>query len=407
VSRALAALLVAAVVGSPAAAGAQEVTASGSLGAGMFGAQPATSAEVGLDVVGSGWAVGLGARGRWLAGDGFRGEEWDELSEQARVLRYGTAAWSDGEEEGTALSAALGELGAVSLGHGSIIDGYAGGLDVDHGHLGAQARARSGQLSGELLVDDLVAPRIGGVRVAAEAEDDLVFGVAIAGDRLAPLMDGDSAAVAAAALDGELRARTAGDEARGALYADAVGVAGLGAGLHAGASGDALVAGEVRLGARAELRAGSRHYLPGWIGPLYEIERRQMTAAAGAMDGGQLEAARAGGLAGIGAAGALTLDAAGAVTAEVAYAARRGIADVASARALAPFRDHLQAGLWTAAAFGGGRLDALALAAEARLRLPNRMFLRADAARLVRDEGDGLLRPIWLAELALGAALGE
>ena len=392
---------------APAAARAQEVTGSGSLGAGMFGRQPATTAEVGIDLAGPGYALGLGARGRWLSSDGFRGEEWDELSEQARVVRYGTAAWSDGEPGGVALSAALGELGAVSLGHRAIIDGYSSGLDVDHGHLGAQARAQSGRVSGELVVDDLVAARIAGVRVATAAPGDLVLGVSLAGDRVAPAMEGaDSAVVAAAALDGELRARSEGDGARGALTADLVGIAGLAAGLHLGATGDALVAGGVRLGARAELRAGSRHYLPGWIGPLYEIERRRMTAADGAMESGQLDVARAGGLFGIGAAGGLTASADGLVSGEVGYAARRGVSDLVTARVLAPFHDHFQAGLWSAAAVDGDRLDALALAAEARLILRSRMFLRADAARLVRDD-DGLLRPVWLAQLAFGASLGD
>ena len=401
------ALLLAALV-APAAAHAQEVSASGSLGAGAFGAQPATTAEAGIDIAGAGYALGIGARGRWLAEDGFRGEDWDELSEQVGVIRYATAAWSDGEEEGgTALSAAVGELGAVSLGHGSIVGGYSSGLHVDHGHLGAQGRMRSGPVAGELVVDDLVAPRIGGARVAAEIAEAVAVGATVAGDRVAPATDGERAAVAAVAVDGELRTRSEGDAARGALFADAVGIAGLAAGLHAGASGDALVGDGVRLGARAELRAGSRHYVPGWVGPLYEIERRLMTAADGAMTAGQLEVARAGGLAGIGAAGALTASATGIASGEIAVAARRGIADVVTARLLAPFHDHFQAGLWSAAALAGSHIDALALAAEARLELPNRLFLRADAARLVRDDDMGLVRPVWLVQLALGASVGD
>ncbi len=403
--RALAVLL--AVLAPAAAARAQEVSGSGSLGAGIFGPQAVTSAEVGIDLSGSGFALGVGGRARFLAQDGFRGADWDELSEQARVIRYGTAAWTDGDPDGTALSAALGELGGVSLGHASIIDGYASGLDVDHGHLGAQARAQSGAVSGELVLDDLVAPRIGGMRVAAEAADDLFLAASVAGDRTAPTMeDPDGEVVAAAALDGELRAASDDDRVRAALYGDAVAIAGLAAGLHAGASGSAVLAGDVRFGARAELRAGTRHYLPGWIGPLYEIERREMRDASGAMESGQLDAADTGGLAGIGAAGALTVDAPEVASGEIGYTARRGVADVITARALAPFHDRVQAGLWTAAAVRGG-VEALALAAEARVRLPDRMFLRADAARLVREGDAGLLRPVWLVELAVGASLGE
>jgi hypothetical protein len=384
------------VAAGPGSSRAEELTASGSLGAGHFGPQPAATAEIGLDLAGTGWALGLGARGRWLADGGFRGEEWDELSEQARVIRYGNLEWAGGD---AAVSAALGELGLASLGHGSIIDGYSSGLDVDHGHLGAQARARSGRVTGELLVDDLVAPRIAGSRVAVAARDDLLVAASLAGDRVAPLMDGGSDVVAAAGLDGELSA--GGERTRGAIHADLVGIVGLGAGVHLGGSGSTLVTDQIRIGARAELRAGSRHYLPGWVGPLYERDRREMIAADG-MERGQLEAARFGGLAGFGGAGRLTVEAEGVLTGEVGYAARRGVADVATLRLLAPFQSPVQAGVWMAAE----GTEALALALEVRWRLPNRLFLRGDAARLYQDTS-GSLGAIWVAQLALGAVLGE
>src|SRR5690606_489233 len=186
------------------------LSASAALGAGMFGAQPSQSLELGVDLSGPGYALGIGGRARWLAGEGFRAAEWDEASEiAAGVVRYGLVAW-EADDGSAAVSAAVGELGGVTLGHGSIVDGYASGLDVDHGHLGAQVRAARGALAFEALVDDVIAPRIGGARMSWRAAERVELGAQLAGDRAAPemAMDGapGSAMVAAAALDAALLA---------------------------------------------------------------------------------------------------------------------------------------------------------------------------------------------------------
>ena len=416
-------------------AAADDVSASGSLGAGVFAGQAASTAEVGVDAAGDGYAIGLGAGARWLAEGGFRAEEWDEASEWARIVRYALVGWpaggepsggdapgdgdGDGEPDAAWVSAAVGELGGVTVGHGSLVDGFAGGLDVDHGRVGIQASAGRGRVSGELVVDDVIAPRIAGARLALRSGRRLTLGVSAAGDRTAPSMESGAAggggdasdasgeAVAGAALDGEIVGASVGGRARGALHADLVHMIGLGAGLHLGARGQLDLGETVRIGAGGELRAASDQYLPGWIGPLYERDRRELRAADGSMSGGQLDAARAGGLGGLGAAGQLELEARDLVGVAVGYAGRPGLADLVTARVAAPHRAGLQLALWSAAEVEDGAVEAMAVAFELRVRLPGRWFVRGDVARLYREQEGGAYQPVWLGQIALGSMLGD
>lgn len=384
-------------------ANGEEVTASGALGVGMLGAQPASSIEAGIDVAGSGYAFGLAARARFLAVDGFRSEDWDDVSELAGVLRYGVFRWtgadSDDESEVTGV---LGELGGVGLGHRSIVDGYAAGLDIDHGHTGGHVRAKRDRLSGELIIDDLVAPRIGGLRGGYRAGQWLL-GAQLATDRSAPLAMVDTAWVTATAVDAEVQFGNE-DGTFGALYADAAYLVGLGGGLHLGARGRALLGESLLVGARAEARLGTDRYLPGWFGPLYEIDRQYH---AGQAAESQLDRARRGGLGGLGGASTVSIEVPGVATAEASYAARAGTGNLFSGRLSAPFRTVFQLGAWAAAETGDASSGAAAMAIEARLRLPRSLFVRADLSRLYRSAEMAGLRPVWLAQIAFGSVLGE
>lgn len=431
------------VLAAGAPARAQTVTAEGSVGAGMFGTQPSSSMDLGIDLGGTDWAVGLGGRLRWLAGDGFRRADWDEASEIFGVLRYGLWRWQDDRGD-AGVSLALGTLGGVVLGHGTILDGYAAGLDVDHGHVGAQVRGVSGRFAGELVVDDLMAPRIAGLRASMAPAPHVIVGAQLVGDRSAPdgvgpRMDGmtETSLFTAAGVDAELGGATADGDVGGAVYSDLVHLMGLGTGLHLGvrgelalgdgggaggageAIGDGAVAdggmtgesgevwgGAVRLGARLELRAGTSGYLPGWIGPLYERDRRQMIDAAGDAMGGQLSAAHAGGMAGLGGLGGLTADVPGVGSAQVSYALRRGVSDLLTVRVAAPGRRVVQGSLWTAAELRGADSEALGVGAEVRARLPRHLFVAGEAARLYHDVG-GAYRALWLAQVSVGTVLGE
>ncbi|HUH03995.1 MAG TPA: hypothetical protein VML75_18490, partial [Kofleriaceae bacterium] len=160
------------VVSAPATARGQDASASGSLGVGMFGSDPATTIDVGLDAAGEGYAIGLGARLRYLAGSGVRTEDWDQASEVARLIRYLQLA-RDGEVQ---VSVAVGELAGLTLGNGVMVDGYSAGLDVDHGHLGVSSRLRWSRYAAEVFADDVIAPRIVGARGTAEIDRVVVGG---------------------------------------------------------------------------------------------------------------------------------------------------------------------------------------------------------------------------------------
>ncbi|HTM22644.1 MAG TPA: hypothetical protein VL172_19110, partial [Kofleriaceae bacterium] len=192
----------------PRPAQAQETSAAGWIGGGTFGGDAAATVDIGFDVDGHGASMGMGARLRWLAGGGLRTEDWDELSEWVGVLRYFTwVTHPAGEDAGPAEDGdapvvpadelrgelAIGRLGGATLGHGSVIDGFTTGLDVDHGQVGAQVRAQRGNLGAEALIDDLVSPRIVGVRGHALLQSGVDVGLSAAGDGAVPLMDGNRA----------------------------------------------------------------------------------------------------------------------------------------------------------------------------------------------------------------------
>ncbi|HUH04979.1 MAG TPA: hypothetical protein VML75_23440, partial [Kofleriaceae bacterium] len=67
-----------------------------------------------------------------------------------------------------------------------------------------------------------------------------------------------------------------------------------------------------------------------------------------------------------------------------------------------------QGAVWAAVEVGGAD-PAAAMAIEARVRLPERMFVVVEAARLYRraDGMMGNLQPIWIATAGIGAVVGE
>jgi hypothetical protein len=238
------------------------------------------------------------------------------------------------------------------------------------------------------------------------AAERLVLGASAAGDGSAPSAGG-AATAGGFALDAELEAGDAGEPTRGALYADLVHLVEPGAsGVHAGTRGQLALTKDVLVGGRAELRAGGDRYLPGWIGPLYERDRRELRSADGSMMAGQLDAARAGGLGGLGSAAQLEVEAVDLASAALGYAARAGVSDLVTARLSAPYRRRVQGALWAAAERSGNAIEAMAVAVELRLRLSGRLFLRAEAARLYREE-QGTFRPLWTAQIAVGSVVGS
>lgn len=405
------------------AIGAYEPWVSGALGAGVFDGQPSAAVDVSLDLAGPRYAMGFGARLRWMREEGLRGRDWDEISEWASLLRYLTHQRESGDVRA---SFALGQLGGVRLGHGSVLDGYASGVHVDHRRLGAQLRVEGSRFGVEGLVDDVVSPRIVGARVHGYHWVDRIrldTGVTGVVDFVAPALEpaGDPDAdelIGFAVLDGSVRAYSRDRRVSGGIYLDLVaggapGVAGTAmAGFHAGAIAEATV-GQTAVGLRGELQVGSDGYIGNWFGPLYERDRVGFRAMQS-----QLEVARAGGLGGSG----------GAVDAQIAhprlgdlhaaYRWRPGLGGLLRARVGAPYFRDVQGALWSAVertglsngttAGGPGAPDAVAerhnwvVAGEMRVRLPRRLFATAELSRLYRDDAGGALPPVWTALIGIG-----
>jgi hypothetical protein len=367
-----------ALAGPAAAQSGSELGGSGSaaLGVGMFGDKPATSLDLGIDFEAGDLALGIGGRVRWLAGEGVRDEDWNDPSEIATALRYLSYRRAPrGRVPGVALAA--GALADVRLGHGSIVGGYTSGLDVDHRRLGAQARVAGERYRVDGMIDDVVAPRIVGGHGRWSTGGRASFGATFAGDI--------DAGAPMASVDAELAF------AHGTPYADLVGIADGGAGVHAGVRFDEATSTGTRFLATLEARAGTGDYVPAWVGPLYEVDRI-------ARDAGMIPD----GLGGIGGLVEAGVDVPEVGTIATSYAVRRGLPDQATVRARAPYYRGVQAGLWGAAEIrrGGER----AIAAEVRAQLPHGLFAVADAARLYRDAG-GMLEPVWIATVAFGSAL--
>ncbi|HWN68149.1 MAG TPA: hypothetical protein VNM90_10960, partial [Haliangium sp.] len=278
--------LVALGLSTPAATQAEEASASGSLGAGMFGGEAAASAELGMDVSGERYALGIGGRLRWVSDEGVRTRDWDEPSEWATLVRYLMYTRAPaGAGDGVAVAAVMGQLGGVSLGHGALIQGYTTGLDVDHRGLGAQVRVAGGSLGFEGLIDDVIAPRVAGVRGSWKHEAQhhaLAAGASAAADFTAPRTATaagmpvpmiEHAFLPMVALDGSfgLHHRSPGysaghspDERRlaGTLHAELAAISTLAAGLHLGLTVDAEL-GRARLWGGGAVSVGTAGYVPG------------------------------------------------------------------------------------------------------------------------------------------------
>lgn len=417
------------LLAAPAPAGAQEASASGSLGGGLFGADAAATADVGVDVAGERYALGLGGRLRWVASEGVRTRDWDEPSEWATLVRYLVyarafpAAPGAGPGQDTRISAALGPLGSARLGHGALIHGYTTGLDVDHRRLGAQVRVDGPGFGAEGLIDDVVAPRVAGARGYWQrhgAHQALSLGLSAAADFAAPRtvpatgpgMDApgrDSEILPMVALDGSFGlhhgSERPGDwRLAGAVHAELAAISTVAAGLHLGLALEAEL-GLTRLSAEGALAVGTDGYAQGWVGPLYERDRVQLGEDPGAAT--QLDRARAGGFGRVGSTFGLTGQRPGLGELELSYVQRPGVPDVMLARLAAPYFHAVQGALWAAVETRGG---ARAMAMELRVRLPRRLFATVEAARLYRAAEDmtappGALAPWWLATLSVGATL--
>lgn len=332
---------------------------SAAVGVGMYGDRPAASLQLGVDVGGAAWALGIGGRVQWLAGEGLDETQWDDAAEWVRVVRYASYG-------GERLTLRLQSLTDARLGDGAVIAGYTAGLDVDHPRLGAAAGWRDDDWTADVIVDDVIAPGLAGARVTRALGDWELGGELVAFER------------GAVAVDVARRWRGV----RG--YAAGVYLPGLAAAGELGARVE-LARDGVTLAAQGELGYGTAGYVPRWAGPLYELERRdQLEHARAADDGAPFAFVET----------VIDVDAVGVVASSFQRRPIQG--DVVTVRVASPYYQRVQAAAWAALALGGPA----AVAGELRVSLPGRWFASADAARLYRGDA-----PLWQATVAVGAVV--
>lgn len=92
---------------------------------------------------------------------GVRGEDWDQISDYLRLLRYVYIGQAD--KKGP-FYIRLGELSGLSLGHGTILHRYFNGFDLSRFQAGLNVAVNVGAFSAEAMVGDLMQPYLSGGR---------------------------------------------------------------------------------------------------------------------------------------------------------------------------------------------------------------------------------------------------
>lgn len=226
----------------------------------------------------------------------LRNEDWDELGDYLKAIRYVEYGEPDERVHGR-----VGELGAVSVGHGTIVNHYYNVVTPDHFRLGVHTNVNTVYGGGTLLVSDVTGPNVVGgrgyVRPSSFVDPSswwrrFAVGGTLMIDPSAPvrlrrtegeqLVTGptqfpevrERRAAAIAGLDAEL-AVVDSDLATLLPYVDVNYQFGLGSGLHGGVSGDLQPLEPLEVSAKLEFRSLAPRYLPDYFGPLYEIDRYQ------------------------------------------------------------------------------------------------------------------------------------
>ncbi len=200
----------------------------------------------------------------------LRTADFDELSDAGRVLRKLDLTLAERR-----VVIHLGELAHESLGHGTILSGYANSLDPARLPVGALARVVAGAMALDLICSDLLAPGLLGgsltlepLSLGKELNDRLHLASTALFDRGAPASPA-SAPVLVYGVGMDVAAYRS-QMLTVAPYLDANG-RGNGFGLHAGLLAD-LRLGPVELSAKGEWRRSKTPYQPEYfdVGYLYE-----------------------------------------------------------------------------------------------------------------------------------------
>lgn len=89
----------------------------------------------------------------------YRDEEWDEVSDWTRILRY--LQYGKPNDE---FYARLGELAASSIGHGTIVSRYYNNLDIDHYYTGLATNLNLERGGAQFLVNNMMGWNLVGLR---------------------------------------------------------------------------------------------------------------------------------------------------------------------------------------------------------------------------------------------------
>lgn len=263
------------------------------------------------------------------------------------------------------------------------------------------------------MIDDLVAPRIAGwraYRFIATPQSRAEVGATAAVDFYAPVHGSATMSVDSlgheilpiAVLDARYRLHTIDRRLVGAVDGAIVAISTVAAGAHIAGSGTVNPDGPdtpsgLQITARGELRLGSGGYIPGWFGALYERDR----LAVRGMET-QLDAARAGGMAGLSGSFAIAASHRELGEASVIYDRRVSLPNHVIVRVRAPHFRVASGALW--AAISTSPAKASAFAGELHIPLPRGLHARLELSRLYRS-GDGALQITWRAMAAIGATL--
>ncbi len=235
----------------------------------------------------------------------FRRRDWDEVGDYFAVIRQ--IEYRDdhavGEHGHAHIDVAVGTQRDVTLGHGSLVRGFANSLDLDRRRTGLQAGVelrrsmleQPAALAIETLASDVAGSQILGARVFGRWAGAGI-GASVVGDPTAPRQlvvdDGDPAAidvdrgnrlatvgqrgVVAGALELEYRATDRWRWSAGP-YLDLDTIGGAGRGLHLGGDAEGRLGRKraVELGATAELTVGSSGYDPAYFDVFYGATRWQ------------------------------------------------------------------------------------------------------------------------------------
>lgn len=371
---------------------------------------------------------------RGVEQDGLvREEDWDEATDFLRIVRY--VEYGRPSEP---IHAKAGELGQAVLGHGTIVDRYFNVITPDHYQLGLQANANSVWGGGSLMIDNLAGPSVAGgrmyVRPWAFVDPEawlhrVAIGVSLVGDVSAPYrlrrgFDGspvigpaqrprvnEQRGTAIGGIDLEVTAVDS-EVLTLAPYIDGNLHFQLGGGMHTGILGSLRPMDALEVGWKLEYRLLGEGYLPGYVGPLYEIDRFQFLGWQTELPAPKLRAAASRDGGGVhGGYGQLTMRLLDWAEVSGGYADHQG-EDNASMNLqlkLSPI-DRFQLGLFyykqTFDRFGEifERDDAL-LVGESRVRIWGPLYAKAAYNRLWQLREDGGYEPVDRWSIGVGASM--